>query len=1480
LEGVLNILPLAITGCLIGWNLWASLRILLRTGRALAALPLTLLQIVLFTLFFYQIAWHRGAEHFLCERAPVFLDWAALVLVHAIRAADIVDVIEAYGLNLQAVHNASHLTACTLILYHLVVDLFILRLLMEGVNRWKRSVLESGRFGKWLRWGPIGIVAVFVLVWLLSALFVRPWQASDLLWWPVDNLLRVMDFCDAMEIYRVRLHDVPRLPWEGTLTLICRVMMGVALAAVFSRGVQEISIRWLNCRGLKQEELEQLAERYQDRPFGPAASRRVEELRRFEERSQRVDWPVYWEVLATLGPSFLLGFFLFLASQRGSTEPLVTVAIDEDDAAAGRALRGIRRMGIRAEGAIDLFRESLPDLSSPRQRAVVETLGYLGPPAAEPLSEWLSHEDSQTRLAALQGLRRVGPEAAPALVGALASDDQNVRKMAREAILDLGDEAVQPLMDHMTPDLAVEGLEILDSLDPYWHLRSSDNTHFSALVESREVLGKLLEAKTETQLRTAVREVTAVGPLARRLAVSALANRVRTGSPDLRTAAIRELAQLGSSFPEAIEVFVDLLADENAAVRDEARGALEQRGASAIPALVQALTRRGSDFPEVIDILVGVLADENPSVQQQAIEALEQTGSPAVPALIEGLSHSEPHVRQGAVALLEQIGTPAISALVKDLEDGDPSVQQNATEALARIAAPAVPTLVATLQDGDPGVQQRVAEVLEKIGPPAVPSLIEGFADSAPGVQQRALNVLQRIGAPAIIDRLADDDPHVQRDAAEALQQIGAPAIPTLVDALGDEDGSFARRAAEVLQHIGPPAIPALRKRLAAGDPNIQARVDWVLQQIGAVFFEDLGSGDPSTVRRAAEVLEQIGSPTVPSLVQALGHNEPGVQQRAGEVLGQIGGPAAPALVQALGHSDPDVQRRAADVLEKIGAPAAASLVEGLANSDPGVQRRAADVLEKIGAPAAASLVAGLASSDPGVQRRAAEVYQKIGAPAAATLVEQLADRDPAIQQLAAEVLQKIGEPAVRPLIDSLADSDPSVQQLAAEVLQKIGEPAVLPLVDRLEDSDPSVRQRAAEVLQKIGPWAVAPFGETAAKQHQQSWARILQSSVWQTNSIGMMLVLIPPGEFQMGSATEKPQHKVRITRPFYLAATEVTQEQYHQVMGQNPSQHKGDPQRPVGRASWEDAAEFCRKLSEKEGAIYRLPTEAEWEYACRAGSNTKWCFGDEGSGLGEYAWYSGTLNTIMTREVGTKKPNAWGLYDMHGSVQEWCQDWYDADYYKDSPVDDPTGPSTGSDRVCRGGCWRSTARGCESSFRIAGGRIYMYNDQGFRVAMTVPETKAAEIPKTDDSAAPERVATKSPKSDGAFLVRGSVGGIVNTPLATTIQDHGVPLTASQYKAIKAKDGVCLQQGFYHIFKFPNKGIKHVEWTGYADGNHQVCLCYWNGSGMVLKDIRGARQLATHSVPVSIPASQEFLYVMVNCTSGNVFTDTITHDGG
>lgn len=236
------------------------------------------------------------------------------------------------------------------------------------------------------------------------------------------------------------------------------------------------------------------------------------------------------------------------------------------------------------------------------------------------------------------------------------------------------------------------------------------------------------------------------------------------------------------------------------------------------------------------------------------------------------------------------------------------------------------------------------------------------------------------------------------------------------------------------------------------------------------------------------------------------------------------------------------------------------------------------------------------------------------------------------------------------------------------------------------------------------------------------------------TNSIGMKLKLIPAAEFLMGSPEsdedaadgERPQHRVRITKPFYLGVTEVTQGQWEAVMGTGTRPWSGKTNVKEGSdyaasyVSWDDAVEFCKKLSSKEGVTYRLPTEAEWEYACRGETTTEYHFGDDASRLGEYVWFRDNADAVgeaSAHRVGQKKANPFGLYDMHGNVLEWCADGWDSDYYEDSPTDDPTGPTAGSIRVLRGGGWRSFARYCRSAYRGIGSPFHRNYDFGFRVA-------------------------------------------------------------------------------------------------------------------------------------------------------------------
>ena len=253
-------------------------------------------------------------------------------------------------------------------------------------------------------------------------------------------------------------------------------------------------------------------------------------------------------------------------------------------------------------------------------------------------------------------------------------------------------------------------------------------------------------------------------------------------------------------------------------------------------------------------------------------------------------------------------------------------------------------------------------------------------------------------------------------------------------------------------------------------------------------------------------------------------------------------------------------------------------------------------------------------------------------------------------------------------------------------------------------------------------------------------------------NGIKLEMVLICAGEFLMGSPesdtdagdSEKPQHVVRIRKPFYLGKYLVTQEQWEAVTGSNPSDLKG-PKNPVENVSWDDCQGFCAKLGASFRGTFRLPSEAQWEYACRAGSAGKYCFGANKTQLAEYAWYTGNAES-KTHPVGEKKPNAWGLYDMHGNVWEWCADWYDSGYYAGSLADDPTGPTTGPGRVLRGGGWFNGVRHCRSANRRSDAPGYRSNGLGLRVSrvpLSPPQGAPAGVAPSESAS---RVPAQGPR--------------------------------------------------------------------------------------------------------------------------------------
>jgi formylglycine-generating enzyme required for sulfatase activity len=234
------------------------------------------------------------------------------------------------------------------------------------------------------------------------------------------------------------------------------------------------------------------------------------------------------------------------------------------------------------------------------------------------------------------------------------------------------------------------------------------------------------------------------------------------------------------------------------------------------------------------------------------------------------------------------------------------------------------------------------------------------------------------------------------------------------------------------------------------------------------------------------------------------------------------------------------------------------------------------------------------------------------------------------------------------------------------------------------------------------------------------------------TNSIGIKLIRIESGSFPMGSPVlalgtqeklEYPEHRVRISQTFYIGLTEVTQGQWQAVMGTQPWRESEPTPRglnyPATSISWDDAVTFCKRLTAKEDVRYRLPTEAEWEFTCRAGSTSDFFFGDDENLLAEYGWCAPSPGPSPKRNhaqiVGTRRPNPWGVYDMHGNVWEWCHDRFGT--YEHAAVVDPMGPAKGLMRVYRGGSWASVASDCRSPYRRFSPPKRHFPDIGFRIA-------------------------------------------------------------------------------------------------------------------------------------------------------------------
>lgn len=290
------------------------------------------------------------------------------------------------------------------------------------------------------------------------------------------------------------------------------------------------------------------------------------------------------------------------------------------------------------------------------------------------------------------------------------------------------------------------------------------------------------------------------------------------------------------------------------------------------------------------------------------------------------------------------------------------------------------------------------------------------------------------------------------------------------------------------------------------------------------------------------------------------------------------------------------------------------------------------------------------------------------------------------------------------------------------------------------------------------------------------------------TNSVGMKLKYIPPGEFWMGSSenekghqdNESPKHLVKLTKGFYMGVTEVTQAQWLKVIRSRPWSGKDNVREgdsyPATYVSWDDAVEFCKKLSQKEGRKYRLPTEAEWEYACRAGTKTAYSFGDDDSRLGDYEWFTNNTYHVdqkYAHTVAQKKPNPWGLFDVHGNVWEWCGDWYGEKTYPTRQTTDPKGPPGGKYRVLRGGAWNFHPEDCRSAYRGGYTPDTRNLHSGFRIVI---DSNFGQIYPTESSISVSQPKSRDKRQEQASC---SLTVVVTTPLLQVFSLKEHDLTVS-----------------------------------------------------------------------------------------------------
>lgn len=1015
LTGLIHFLMPALTVGFIAVNLYFAMRDLRRGVHPLRLLVATGVQIALFTTLFFQLFAHGGAELFDAHGPTPFWKWLVFSLAHALRAWDVLDIIEAHDIRIEPVRHVSRLVAVFIIVYHMIVDVFFLGLLWEVIKRGRDRLLEDEGI-RTLLW-RVALVAfsAWFSAWVVLALAVRRWAKQDIPLWFFENLLRVVDFADVMESFDIRLHQLPREGVIGFLTILCRVWIALGIAVLLSR---------------KKASPDRRLATPPETDFLPFWGRRL-------------------GVLAGMVAAMVL---VGLVAQLIAGNPAITVAQAverESEARSFAGLRALRRMGPTAETAVPTLVAMRSRAQPPVKEEITRTLGYLGKRALEPLREIALREGDAGAVAALAGN---GAEAAPTLMQVWQqSSVESIRQQAGDALLELGLAAMGPLLAATNAENAGAAYQWFGQLDRNWRLRDSNNKTVRALQGLPDLLQRLGTSSDPEERRQSYAALKACGSAAS-AALPALIELLMNADDAVRTDATRAVINLGAPLTPKL---LDLLGQEPSQRPPEKSlirilGHAEMWDAAAVKhAAALPLLRRMLSNPEEFGL------DNRPGV----IAGLGLIGPPVrdtLPSLAMFLGHADPDRRAAVRQALAQLDPEwekhpdidqVLPGLLPHLSAMPAEEADELSASIGNLQPARVPALVNTVERflaNDPYNQRfAVFAGLERLGPRlqlALPALARLASDRRFDERTRA-RLLDSVKKMASDARTLLALPLPAKDAEMALKQAGADALPQIAGALDNTDVYRRLEGLKMARNAGPVAqqlLPKVLERLK--DKNDLVLVEGSQKPYRTVVIDTLAARDKDWMWHPAAL------PGLAAAVRGSDHPQYRVQ-----LCAALGNSAVPTILEHV--RSPTQRPLALSGLQRIGPGAKDAL--------PALKQQLAD--KDANARSAAVLALG--------------ALGKGQADLIALLGPRLLDASSDVRQNASQALPGIDSewrksPKLKDTLSQisnlLAAKDPKGRLLALEALFPIGPvPTLVPVLERVvqQERDPELKRRASLIL-------------------------------------------------------------------------------------------------------------------------------------------------------------------------------------------------------------------------------------------------------------------------------------------------------------------------------------------------------------------------------------------------------------------------------